>query len=164
MDENKQVIGDLYLKVDDSTLYDKYFRGSSVFNRTFFDVFHVMFGFSAMFLWFLVPTWLYIDARERDVKSIHLWIILTLVSFGFGALIYLITRPQGTKSFHCPDCRGELNGTKAFCPHCGFDLSTTFCPECKYPIKPEWQFCPNCRFDTAQAPKESVPAGKEEKR
>jgi len=163
MDENKLVIGDLILKVDDSTLHEKYFVGSSLFNRTFFDVFHVILGASAMFLWFLLPTWVYIDAREREIKNIYLWIILTLVSFGFAALIYLITRPQELKTFHCPDCRGELNGTKAFCPHCGYDLSRTFCPECKYPIKPEWQFCPNCRFDIREAPKGTIPSGKEEK-
>lgn len=162
LDENNRVIGDLLLKVDDSTLYNKYLGESSAVNRTFFDAFHVIFGASALFLWFLLPTWVYIDAREREVKNIYLWIILTLVSFGFGALIYLITRPQALKSFHCPDCHGELNGTKAFCPFCGFDLSGTFCPDCQYPIKPEWQFCPNCRFDIKQAPKGTIPTGKEE--
>lgn len=163
LDENNQAIGDLYLKVNDSALNAPYVRARPFLTTTLFEGSHVVFAISAMFLWFLLPTWVYTDARERDVKNIYLWIVLTLVSMGFGAIIYLITRPQALTSFHCPDCQGELNGTKAFCPHCGFDLSSTFCPECQYPIKPEWGFCPNCRCDIKRAPKDTIPTGEEEK-
>jgi RNA polymerase subunit RPABC4/transcription elongation factor Spt4 len=150
IDENKQVLGDLYLKV-----YDPSLRPGSIFqrgslNRTLYEALHVVLGISALFIWFLLPTWVYIDARERDVKNVVLWVVLTVISFGFAFIIYLIVRPQAQKAFLCPDCQQELNGTKAFCPYCGFDLSSTFCPQCQYPIKPDWQFCPSCRFDMKQ--------------
>lgn len=162
LNEEKQVIGDLYLKVDESNIEGPYYRGKLFMNTTFFDIFRGLMGFSGFLLWFLLPTWIYIDARERDVKNVYLWIILTIVSFGFGFLIYLITRPEALKSFLCPECEKELNGTKAFCPYCGFDLSSTFCPQCQYQIKPEWQFCPNCRFDMKQKPPTEIPGKKEE--
>ncbi|MGH7495876.1 MAG: zinc ribbon domain-containing protein [bacterium] len=44
----------------------------------------------------------------------------------------------------------QLNGGGTFCPHCGFDLSTTYCPQCQYPVKAEWSFCPNCRAGLTQ--------------
>jgi len=162
LNEEKQVIGDLYLKVDESNIEGYYYRGKVFIKTTFFDIFHVLCGISGFFLWFLLPTWIYIDAQGRDVKRVFLWVILTLVSYGFAFLIYLITRPPALKSFLCPECEKELNGTKAFCPYCGFDLSSTFCPQCQYQIKPEWQFCPNCRFDMKQKPPTEIPGKKEE--
>jgi hypothetical protein len=109
-----------------------------------FPVFEVLTGLSAFILWFLLPSWVYIDARERDVKNAFRWAILTVVTFGFAWAIYLIARPETPGTFHCPECIKELNGTKAFCPYCGFDLSQTFCAQCQYPLKPEWQVCPSC--------------------
>ena len=149
-----QILGDLYLVVDDSTLE----RAEQLFESSFFEgifeFMHIVFGFSLFFLWVLIPSWVYIDARQRDVKNASKWALLTVVSFGFAALVYSIVRPAGPKSFLCPECHKELNGTKAFCPHCGVDLSSTFCPECQYPLKPEWQFCPNCRFEMTSKPQE----------
>ncbi len=108
-------------------------------------IFGILSVLSGLFLWFLLPTWVYSDAQERDVKNPEIWAFLTLVSLFYGLTVYLITRPTKTKSFHCPKCKEELNGTLTFCPHCGNDLSSTFCHECQYPIKPTWKFCPNCR-------------------
>ena len=163
VNKEKQIVGDLYLKVDHSPAKKSIFRNTASYLSTLFNVFHVICGFSGVFLWFLLPTWIYIDSRQRDVKNVNMWIILTLISFGFAFIIYLITRPPELKSFHCPKCEHELNGTKAFCPYCGFDLSSTFCPQCQYPVKPDWQFCPNCRFDMKQKPKDQIPEEKEEK-
>jgi len=157
MNEDKQVIGDLYLKIYEPAPRSLFFKDFGSYTSTVFEVFHVIFGFAAVLLWFLVPTWIYIDAQQRDVKNVNLWILLTIVSFGFAFLIYLITRPPALKSFHCPECEKELNGTKGFCPYCGFDLSSTFCPGCQYPVKPGWQFCPNCRFDLTKKPGKEVP-------
>lgn len=156
VDENKQMIGELYLKVDDSKNPDLdyspwYEKRADILKRLVFPLFHALMGLSGFLLWLLVPSWVYIDARQRDEKRAFLWAILTVVSFGFALIVYLITRPATMKSFHCPQCQEELNGTKAFCPYCGMDLSKTFCPQCQYPIKADWQFCPNCRFDLTQA-------------
>jgi hypothetical protein len=154
VNKDKQSIGDLYLKV--AGTYEWYDR-KDFLTASIFPVFRGLMGFAGFLLWFLLPSWVYIDARERDVKNVYLWVILTIISFGFAFLIYLITRPPTLKSFLCPECQKELNGTKAFCPYCGFDLSSSFCPQCQYPIKPEWQFCPNCRFDMKQKPQTEVP-------
>lgn len=153
IDENKQVLGDLYLKVYDPSLGHESFFYRRPFERTLYDVSHILLAISGFLIWFLLPTWVYIDARERDVKNVVLWVVLTVISVGFAFLVYLIVRPQEQKAFLCPECRQELNGTKAFCPYCGFDLSNTFCPQCQYPIKPEWQFCPSCRFDMKEKSK-----------
>jgi predicted amidophosphoribosyltransferase len=105
---------------------------------------------SGLFLWFLLPSWVYIDAQQRAVSNPAVWAFITLIALIFGLAIYLITRPSTMKSLHCPKCENQLNGAGAFCPHCGFDLSSTYCPQCQYPVKPEWAFCPNCRAGLAK--------------
>ena len=119
---------------------------------------------SGLFLWFLVLTWVYIEAKQQDVKNPLGWAFITLISFIiFGLTIYLITRPKTLKSFHCPQCEKELNGTKAYCPYCGFDLSSTFCPQCQYSIKQDWLFCPSCRAELKQEKQDVVDIEKIEK-
>ena len=142
-----QILGDLYLIAEDSTRQMADEIWDSSFFEGLFEFSHVLFGFSLFFLWLLIPSWVYLDARQRDVKNATKWALLTVFSFGFAAIIYSIVRPAGLTSFHCPECEKELNGTKAFCPYCGFDLSAAFCPQCQYPLKPEWEFCPSCRYD-----------------
>jgi RNA polymerase subunit RPABC4/transcription elongation factor Spt4 len=152
MDNNNNLIGNLYMKVDDK-VNEKYYASQYELERNdLFSVLNVLFGillgFSSAFLWFLLPTWVYTDAQERDVRNPGVWAFLALISLFFGLTIYLITRPTNYKTLVCPSCNGELNGTRAYCPHCGTDLSDNFCQQCHYPIKPEWQFCPNCRTET----------------
>lgn len=146
-----KIIGDIYMKVDDSNNLEYYTKFHYVEMNDIFSVLRVLFGIllgiSGTFLWFLLPTWVYIDAQDRDVRNPGIWAFLTLISFFFGLTIYLISRPAETKAYNCPKCDGELNGTRAYCPHCGFDLANTFCRQCQYPIKTEWQFCPNCRTE-----------------
>ena len=168
MNESGAVIGELFLKLDDSVNSNLYSNRYSAENNDIYSVMIPIFGiltfFSGLFLWFLLPTWVYVDAQQRDVKSPGLWAFLSVISLFFGMTIYLLTRPSTLKSFHCPQCENELNGTKAFCPHCSFDLSGTFCPQCQYPIKPNWQFCPNCRAGLEkEANKEIAEVQKDEK-
>jgi hypothetical protein len=103
-------------------------------------------GLSLVFLWFLLPTWVYVDAQERGMRRAVLWAALVLISFFIGLVVYLIARPEHTRVLECPGCGRDANGG-AFCPHCGRDLSTAFCPACKYPLKPDWVFCPACRAE-----------------
>lgn len=154
MDDDQQMIGTLYLKVNDLTtpIQRRDLTDENFFNTIFFPACEVLFGLSLVFLWFLLPSWVYIDARQRDVKNALRWALLTVVSLGFAWLIYLIVRPAALKSFFCPQCEKELNGTRAFCPYCGFDLSHVFCPQCQYPVKSEWTFCPSCRTDLSKKP------------
>ncbi len=152
IDDAGEYLGEIYLKVDDSKnkklYYSKHlFEKNNPFLSVLIPIFGVLTFFSGLILWFLLPTWVYIDAQQRDIKNPGLWVFLTLVSLIFGLIIYLITRPQTMKTLNCPQCDKELNGTKAYCPYCGFDVASILCPQCQYPVKPDWSFCPSCRTD-----------------
>lgn len=101
---------------------------------------------SFVFLWVLLPTWVYVDARERGVRRAPLFAFLTVISSLVGLVVYLIARPEDARRLACPGCAREVNGG-AFCPHCGHDLASSYCPACRYPLKPEWSFCPACRTE-----------------
>ncbi len=103
-------------------------------------------GLSFAFLWVLLPTWVYVDARERGVRRAPLFAFLVVLSSLVGLVVYLISRPEDARTLTCPGCAREVNGG-AFCPHCGRDLSSSFCPACRYPLKSEWAFCPACRTE-----------------
>lgn len=105
---------------------------------------------SFVFLWILLPTWVYVDARERGVRRAALFAFLTVLSSLVGLVVYLIARPDDARTLTCPGCSREVNGG-AFCPHCGRDLSASFCATCRYPLKPDWAFCPSCRTETRSA-------------
>jgi uncharacterized membrane protein YhaH (DUF805 family) len=109
------------------------------------------------FLWFLLPTWVYVDARERAVRRPMLWSFLVLISLFLGLVVYLIARPEEPTQLQCPGCGREVNGG-AFCPHCGHDLATAFCGTCRYPLKPGWAFCPSCRTEIQRAASGDTPA------
>jgi hypothetical protein len=101
---------------------------------------------SLVFLWVLLPTWIYVDARERGVRRAPLFAFLAVISSLVGLLVYLIARPEEARRLTCPGCAREVNGG-AYCPHCGRDLASAFCPACRYPLKPDWAFCPTCRTE-----------------
>jgi hypothetical protein len=101
---------------------------------------------SFLFLWVLLPTWVYVDARERGVRRAPLFAFLTVLSSLIGLVVYLIARPENGRSLTCPGCGREVDGG-AFCPHCGRDLSRSFCPACRYPLQAEWAYCPACRTE-----------------
>ena len=105
---------------------------------------------SLVWLWFLLPSWVYIDAQQRHVPRPLLWSLLTLIGNVFALLVYLVSRPTESGEFRCPRCSKMLNGSKAGCPYCGADLSAVFCPQCQYPLKPGWSFCPSCRSALAK--------------
>jgi len=117
-------------------------------------------GLSLLFLWFLLPTWVYVDARERGVAQARLWSFLALVSLFVGLVVYLIARPEQPNALRCPGCGREVNGG-TFCPYCGQDLGSAFCGACRYPLKPDWSYCPSCRAATPRSASDSLaaPAG-----
>jgi len=112
-----------------------------------------------VFLWILLPTWVYVDGTERGVRRARLFAFLTVISSLIGLVVYLISRPDDGKTLVCPACGREVNGG-AFCPHCGRDLSASFCATCRYPLKPDWAFCPSCRTEikAPAAPAAEAPA------
>lgn len=151
-DASGKILGTLYLKVVDQEnknyyLNENYFEDGNLYT-SLFPFIVVLLVVSSLFIWFLMPTWVYIDAQQRGLANALTWAILTLIGIFFGLVIYLITRPSSIKTLNCPHCENELNGTRAYCPHCGYDLTSTYCQACEYPIKPEWKFCPSCRTET----------------
>jgi hypothetical protein len=112
---------------------------------------------SLLWLWFMLPSWVYIDAQQRGVPRPLLWSLLTLIGSVFALMVYLISRPTDVPELRCPQCGKALNGSKAACPYCGADLSAVFCSRCQYPVKPDWSFCPSCRGALARAPAPAAP-------
>jgi hypothetical protein len=104
-----------------------------------------------VFLWILLPTWVYVDGTERGVRRARLFAFLTVISSLVGLVVYLISRPEDGKTLVCPGCGREVNGG-SFCPHCGRDLSASFCATCRYPLKADWAFCPSCRTEIKSHP------------
>jgi hypothetical protein len=100
---------------------------------------------SVIWLWFLLPSWVYVDARERGMPRPVLWAFLTLIGSAFALLVYLLSRPTPPADPRCPKCAKTLNEVKAGCPYCGADLSSAFCAQCQYPLAADWAFCPACR-------------------
>jgi hypothetical protein len=143
--ESGTVLGNLYLKLHDRHRWDQGPPRDELLEGLTMGL-AVSMALSGLFLWFLLPTWVYVDARERGVPRAMLWSLLALISLFVGLIVYLIARPDQTKSLQCPGCGREVNGG-AFCPHCGRDLSTAFCSSCRYPLKPDWAFCPACRTE-----------------
>ncbi len=113
---------------------------------------------SLAFLWFLLPTWVYVDARERGLARPLVWAFLVLISAIVGLVIYRIARPEHTISLECPGCGREVNGG-SFCPHCGRDVSAAFCPACRYPLKGDWAFCPSCRTEVKASAPQAATSG-----
>ncbi len=147
-----ELIGTLFLKIDDSAnerLYYKrgHFQYYDIFSEMIFPPARVILILSLLILWFLLPTWVYIDAKERGVKNPRGMALLSFFALPFGIIIYLITRPINLKQLTCPKCSQEVNGIKNYCPYCGFDFSSVLCPQCQYPVQSDWSFCPNCRAD-----------------
>jgi len=148
-DAKNEILGNLFLKIDDSANKALFFTKAHGRRLGLYaslePVMQPVALLSGLFLWFLLPTWVYLDGRKRDVKNLGVWVVLTVFASFFGLLIYLITRPAEIKTFRCPNCHREPNGTKAYCPYCGYDISKSFCPQCQYPVREDWEFCPSCK-------------------
>jgi Double zinc ribbon len=142
--EDGSALGSIYLKQTPVRERDYYRRDERI--EGLLRVAAASVGLSIAFLWVLLPTWVYVDARERGVRRAPLFAFLTVISSLVGLVVYLIARPEQPRRLSCPGCAREVNGG-AFCPHCGRDLSSAICPACRYPLKPDWAFCPSCRTE-----------------
>ena len=151
-----KLIGVLYLNVDDVRHRQLYFSKSSFTRNTIYSdflnpIFETIVVICGLLLWFLMPTWVYVDAKQRDVKNPLGMAILAAAAPLIGLLIYLITRPEYYKSNICPECAKEVNGDLPYCPYCGYNLAANYCPQCQYAIQPDWAYCPSCRADLKAA-------------
>ncbi len=148
--EGGEMLGNLYLKVVGLENHDWY---QGRVHEGPMAVSAALFIASIVFLWFLLPTWVYLDARGRGMSSPALWSALTLVSLVFGLAAYLIIRPEETTGAVCPKCgRTATGGT--YCAYCGTPVASEFCQACGYPTRAEWLFCPNCQASLKAKPDE----------
>jgi RNA polymerase subunit RPABC4/transcription elongation factor Spt4 len=150
--EQGEMLGNLYLKV--SGIDDRRWYGNSGYEGPQAAA-GILCGASALFLWFLLPTWVYLDAKGRGMDSPARWSALTLVSLVFGLAVYLIVRPEEGARGVCQNC-GRTTGGEKYCPFCGTPATNEFCPKCGYPARSEWTYCPNCQTAIQRVP-ESAP-------
>jgi RNA polymerase subunit RPABC4/transcription elongation factor Spt4 len=149
--ERGEMLGNLYLKVTDINEAREYYRRNY---QEFHGVASALIDASLIFLWFLLPSWVYLDAKGRGVDSPVRWAILTLVSLFIGLAVYLILRPEiGVKGI-CQNC-GRVTNSEKYCPFCGSPATSEFCPKCGYPSRAEWSYCPNCQTATQKSPEPS---------
>ncbi len=152
-----EMLGNVYLKVTDLSDGGSY----SQFNfREPQDLSHTLFVASLIFLWFLLPSWVYLDAKGRGAQYPVRWAILTLVSLFIGLAVYLILRPEEGVKGTCSNCGRTVN-TEKFCPYCGTPAIHEFCPKCGYPVRAEWTYCPNCQSAIQKVPEPVKPQTQE---
>jgi hypothetical protein len=151
-DGSGATVGNLNLKLVDARDERLYASWDDSPWRDVTEATHVVAVVSLVWLWFMLPSWVYIDAQQRGLPRPLLWALLTVVGSVFALMVYLISRPADVPEFRCPQCSKRLNGSKAGCPYCGADLSAVFCSRCQYPVKPDWSFCPSCRGALARGP------------
>jgi len=145
-----EMLGNLYVKVvglDDHSWFQ-----SGVYEVPV-TISAILFVTSIVFLWFLLPTWVYLDARGRGMSSPVTWSALTLISLVFGLAAYLIVRPEDGAGAVCSKCwRTATGGT--YCAWCGSPVASEFCQGCGFPTRPEWLYCPNCQASLKPKPDE----------
>jgi RNA polymerase subunit RPABC4/transcription elongation factor Spt4 len=152
--ERGELLGNMFLKVTNL----EHDRPYSYFNyQSPRELSLILLVSSLIFLWFLLPTWVYLDAKGRGMDSPVRWSILTLVSLFVGLAVYLIVRPEEGIKGICQNC-GRSLGAERFCPFCGSPATHEFCARCGYPVRTEWTYCPNCQAATQRA-QEGTPAG-----
>ena len=62
--------------------------------------------------------WVARDAKNRNMDSPILWLILVLTTGLIGMLIYIASRTKGNLVV-CENCKGKKLGYAKVCPHCG---------------------------------------------
>jgi hypothetical protein len=146
--ERGEMLGNLYLKVAGIDQHPYYFGRDYDPQMTISGILAVA---SFVFLWFLLPSWVYLDAKARGVRTPVRWSVLTFVSLVFGLAVYLILRPEAARTDTCQNCGRATDGGR-FCPFCGAPAINEFCPKCGYPVRPEWAYCPSCQSPARKTP------------
>ncbi len=146
LDENGAVIATVNMIYDDSiNRHSVYYDAGNRIYHDYGDILTVIITLCGIFLYFLLPAWVYTDATRRGVERPILWSFLVLISHVFGLVIYFIVRPKEELALHCPQCQSEIHESGRYCPYCSADLSTARCHSCQSPVKADWAFCPFCR-------------------
>jgi RNA polymerase subunit RPABC4/transcription elongation factor Spt4 len=115
-------------------------------------------------LWLSLVIWTYRDIRKRsqNIIPIVFAVLMVMVLFLPGIVIYLILRPSHTledeyqqsleeeallqtieDSLICPGCGRRINDNWVVCPSCQIKLKKT-CRECGKLMELPWRICPYC--------------------
>lgn len=129
--------------------------------------------------WIVVLYWVWLDSGDRT--SSHAarmgYVLLTLLLFIPGLIIYLLIRPPQTieeiywsdlerrylkyetaELGDCPRCATQLFPGFTYCPNCRLLLKTK-CPNCEVEMDKNYQFCPSCGYTMKK--KSEVPVEEE---
>jgi RNA polymerase subunit RPABC4/transcription elongation factor Spt4 len=115
-------------------------------------------------LWISLVVWTFRDIRKRtrDAFIIILSILVVIIFFIPGIIIYLLLRPNQTveESFQnaleeeallhtieetelCPGCNRQVQSEWRICPTCKTRLKRS-CTVCHKPLELQWEICPFC--------------------
>lgn len=130
-------------------------------------------AFSTAFLvalWLSLIFWTVRDTRQRirDKFVRILAIIIVIILFLPGVLIYIILRPQHTleddyqrsleeeallqsieETNVCPNCGRRIRDNWLTCPNCHSQIKHP-CRQCKQLIESQWKICPYCGTLTSE--------------
>ncbi len=124
--------------------------GFSIFSILFVIVF-----FLALLIPILIGTFVYKDAKKRNMDAV-LWTVIAIFAPGFiGLVIYLIMR-SNYSDLQCPGCAQSVIESYAVCPHCGYNLRAR-CVQCGSNLEPGWQVCPECGTPISDAVRSNLP-------
>jgi RNA polymerase subunit RPABC4/transcription elongation factor Spt4 len=133
-------------------------------------LFGVIFGAYLAVVWLASTYWTYKDigARTRDPVVQVLMVVLVLVFFLPGLLLYLIIRPKLTLAERydrnleaeallrelqedpsCPFCRRKIGPDFLVCPYCRTTLGVA-CERCERVLSFSWVVCPYCGRERSQ--------------
>jgi len=98
--------------------------------------------FIGISLYLIILDYVYHDAKRRSMNP-WLWIIIVaIIPYFLGFVIYLLIRTTFSKE-KCPQCGYSLRSSYAFCPQCGKKIKAE-CPKCHKAVEPHLHFCPYC--------------------
>ncbi len=115
-------------------------------------------------LWFVLIVWAYrdIESRSKSVITQIFSMLLVVLFFIPGALLYMVLRPKETldSTFQrsleeeylmqdleatplCPSCQQHIHDDFKVCPNCRTQLRES-CPACERLVDLRWNICPYC--------------------
>ncbi len=126
----------------------------------------------AVALWISLIVWTIRDirSRTRDIFSIILSLLVVVVFFIPGVMIYLLLRPAKTieeayqevleeeallhtieETEICPGCNRQVQSEWLICPTCQTRLKKT-CQACHQFLEMNWDICPYCAQKSTSYP------------
>lgn len=129
-----------------------------------FNFVWTLFGIALSAFWIVVLYWVWLDSGERTTKKETriAYLILVILLFVVGLIIYLLIRPNQTieeiywadlerrylkyetaELGDCPKCGTQLSPGFNYCPNCKYVIKVK-CPQCGVEIDKQYKYCPSC--------------------